>query len=137
MDTATIIAVAAAVIAASSIGIAFVALNRFERRRAIEDTDVAKLGETATLKSYRSSGSIGWKSFFDPDDQENEEARSKATYAIIGFYVIAGAVTVAMAYMGQTWGYYFGLLIVGYATLIIGVKYVKARRRKSGEADQT
>lgn len=59
--------------------------------------------------------------------------RSTATYAIIGFYVIAGVVMIAMAYMGLTWGYYFGLLIVGYATLIIGVNYVKARRRKRGE----
>jgi hypothetical protein len=46
-------------------------------------------------------------------------------------------VTVAMAYMGQMFGYYFGLLAVGYATLIIGVNYFKARRRKGGEADQT
>jgi len=43
----------------------------------------------------------------------------------------------AMAYMGVTWGYYLGLLVVGYATLIIGVNYVKARRRKSGKAGQT
>jgi len=27
--------------------------------------------------------------------------------------VVAGAVTVAMAYMGVTWGYFFGLLVVG------------------------
>ena len=137
MDATMIIAAAAAVVAVASIGIAFVALNRFRGRKASGDTDAAKLGETRTLKSYRSGGSISWESFFDPDNQENEETRSTATYAIIGFYVIAGAVTMAMAYMGLTWGYYFGLLVVGYATLIIGVNYVKARRRKSGEAGQT
>lgn len=136
MDATMIIVAAAAVVAVASIGVAFVALNRFSRGKAHGDADAVKPIETKMLKSYR-SGSIGWDSFFDPDDQENEEARSTATYAIIGFYVIAGAVTVAMAYMGQTWGYYLGLLAVGYATLIIGVNYVKARRRKSGEADQT
>jgi len=53
-----------------------------------DDTGAANLGGTMTLKSYRSGGSISWDDFFDPDSQENEEARSTATYAIIGFYVI-------------------------------------------------
>ncbi len=133
MDAATIMA-AAAVVVVASIGVALVALNRVRRGKVSEDTVVAKPGETRTLRSHRSGGSISWESFFDPDSQENEETRSTATYAIIGFYVVAGAVTMAMAYMGLTWGYYFGLLVVGYATLIIGVNYVKARRRNSGEA---
>jgi len=128
MDAAMIL-VAAAVVALASTGIALVALNRAKRRGAGEDTELA---ERTTL-GYRSGGSISWESLFGPDDQENQEARSTATYAIIGFYVVAGAVTVAIAYMGQTWGYYFGLLVVGYATLIIGVNYVKARRRKRSE----
>ena len=137
MDAMMIFVAAAAIVAVASIGAAFVALNRFRGRKVNDDTGAANLGGTRTLKSYRSGGSISWDDFFDPDSQENEEARSKATYAIIGFYVIAGAVTMAMAYMGVTWGYYLGLLVVGYATLIIGVNYVKARRRKSGKAGQT
>ena len=137
MDATMIIVAAAAVVAVASIGVTFVALNRFRRGEVSEDTDAAKLGKARTPKSFRSSGSISWDDFFNPNSQENEEARSTATYAIIGFYVIAGVVTVAMAYMGQTLGYYLGLLAVGYATLIIGVNYFKARRRKSGEADQT
>jgi Flp pilus assembly protein TadB len=133
MDATMILVAAAAVVAVASIGIAFVALNKFRGKEVSEYTDAAKLGKTRTLKSFRSNGSISWEDFFDPDSQENEQMRSTATYAIIGFYVIAGVVMIAMAYMGLTWGYYFGLLIVGYATLIIGVNYVKARRRKRGE----
>ena len=97
-----IIVAVAAVVAVASVGITFVALNRFRRGKARENTDAAKRVETRTLKSYCSSGSISWDDFFNLDNQENEETRSTATYAIIGFYVIAGAVTMAMAYMGQT-----------------------------------
>lgn len=137
MDAAMIMAAAAAVVAVASIGITLVALNRFGGRKASDDTGAASLGETRTLRSIRSGGSISWESLFDPDDKENEGTRSTATYAILGFYVVAGTVTVAMAYMGVTWGYYLGLLVSSYATLIIGVNYVKARCRKSGEASQT
>jgi hypothetical protein len=56
-----------------------------------------------------------------------------ATYMVIGFYVVAVAVTAAMAFMGFTFGYYFGLVCVGYATLIIAWNYIKVRRRKSRE----
>jgi hypothetical protein len=131
MDATTIIAAAALIVALASVGIGFIALSRHRKRDA---GDTFNLGEAKSLKTYRSSGSIDWESFFDPEDNENERSRSMATYAIIGFYAVAGAVTVAMAYAGATWSIYLGLLVVGYATTIIAVNYFKARHGKVGKA---
>lgn len=72
MDATMILVAAAAVVAVASIGIAFVALNKFRGKEVSEYTDAAKLGKTRTLKSFRSNGSISWEDFFDPDSQENE-----------------------------------------------------------------
>ena len=132
----------------ASVGVALVTLNTIWRER-LSDPDPslsdhghipgaegyresdAGLSETRILKSFRASGSIGWEDLFDPEGQADEGQRTKATIAIVGFYAIAGFVTVVMAYTGLTWGYHLGLFIVGYATFIIGVNYVKARRRRA------
>jgi uncharacterized membrane protein len=79
--------------------------------------------------SFYSQGSMRWEDFFDPKSEEQRELRKTVTYMVIGFYVISGLIVVTMAYMDLTLGYYFGLLVIAYATLIIGVNYMKARRR--------
>lgn len=133
-----------AVLAAAGIAIAVLNLQRkgqisetpnelqFANRKYIPpegyvDTNVVKTGKTKTLASFASEGSMSWADFFNPREGQ-EEKRATATYMLIGFFVIAGLVTVAMSYLGVTWGYYFGLILMGYATLIVGYNYVKARR---------
>jgi hypothetical protein len=47
----------------------------------------------------------------------------------MGFYAFTGVITSALAYTGAAWDY-FGLLVMTYATLIIGINFAKARRGK-------
>jgi hypothetical protein len=51
--------------------------------------------------------------------------RDTARYYILGFYITAALITLAMTYMDLTLGFYIGLLMIAYATLIIGVNYKK------------
>ncbi len=146
MDIASVTTAVAivAVLAAAGIAIAVLNLQRkgrineapnelqFANRKYIPpegyvDTNVVKTGRTKTLAGFTAEGSMSWADFFNPREGQ-EEKRATATSMLIGFFVIAGLVTVAMSYLGVTWGYYFGLLLMGYATLIVGYNYVKARR---------
>jgi hypothetical protein len=130
----------------AAIGIAIITMNlkrkgelsekpnelQFGRRKYIPpdgyvDTNVVKVGGTKTLASLFSGGSMKWDDFFNPKSEEHIKLRSTATYALLGFYIIAGLVTLTMAYLDLTWGYYFGLLIMAYATLIICVNYFKVK----------
>ena len=145
MDNATLMIVTSVVIIAA-IGVAIVAVNlrrrggldedpnelQFSKRRYIPpegyvDTNVVKVGKTKTLASFFSKGSMRWDDFFNPKTEEHVEMRANVTYAVMGFYIISGLVTVVMVYLDVTWGYYFGLLVMAYATLIIGYNFMKAR----------
>jgi uncharacterized membrane protein len=46
---------------------------------------------------------------------------------LIGFFLIASAVTVTMLYLELTWGYYFCVLMILYAALTVCVEYIKKR----------
>ncbi|HIH87979.1 TPA: hypothetical protein HA344_02070 [Candidatus Bathyarchaeota archaeon] len=146
MDNILIIVTSVVIIAA--VGVAIVALNlrgkgelgekpselQFAKRKYIPDvgfvdTNVVKVGRTKTLAGFFSEGSMRWDDFFNPKTEEHMEMRATATYAVMGFYLISGLVTVVMVYIDLTWGYYFGLLVMAYATLIIGYNYVKVRHR--------
>jgi len=144
MDNILIIVTSVVVIAA--VGVAIVALNlrgkgvlgekpselQFAKRKYIADvgfvdTNVVKVGRTKMLAGFFSEGSMRWDDFFNPKTEEHVEMRATVTYVVMGFYLIAGLVTVVMVYMDVTWGYYFGLLLMAYATLIIGYNFMKAR----------
>lgn len=98
------------------------------------DLNVVKRGKTRTLRSFTAQGYVSWDDLFDPKNSDQAEQQLMGVYMVIGFYVIAGAVTAASAYMGFTAGYLFGLFCVGYATFIVSWNYIKVRRRKGREA---
>jgi len=146
MDNSAIILEIAAITVVAAIGIAIAVINlkrkgaltekptelQFGNRKYIPpeghvDTNVVKIGGTKTLAGLYSGGSMKWEDFFNPKNDEQVALRSKATYALLGFYLIAGLVTATMVYLELTWGYYFGLMIMAYATLILVVNYLKAR----------
>jgi hypothetical protein len=103
---------------------------QFSKRKHIAgegfvDTNIVKAGKTRTLLSFSSQGFIRWKDFFNPKNEEQIRLRNTAIYYILGFYIIAGLITMVMAYMDLTLGFYIGLLMIAYATLIIGINYKK------------
>jgi len=147
-----IVAALTLIVVIIALGAMFVALRKYKRgelpeepdelqfsnhKRFPEDTDqdlnVIKRGRTRTLRSFTAQGYMSWDDVFDPKNQDQAEQQLMAVYMVIGFYVIAGAVTAASAYMGFTVGYYFGLFCIGYATFIVAWNYIKVRRRKSRE----
>ena len=121
MDASSVATAIAAVAILAAAGIAIVVLNlrrtgritespndlQFADRKYIPpegyvDTNVVKVGKTKTLKSYVAEGSMSWADFFDPKEGQ-EDKRATAAYMLIGFYVIAGLITVTMSYGRHPW----------------------------------
>lgn len=147
MNGPTLLMIAVALVFVAAIGIALVAiillkkgkLNekpgelQFSKRKHIAgegfvDTNIFKAGKTKTLLNFSSQGFIRWEDFFNPKNEEQIKLRDAAKYYILGFYIIAGLLTMAMAYMDLTLGFCIGLMMIAYATLIIGINYRKYRK---------
>jgi hypothetical protein len=149
MDTSMIVVVSSLLVVVAALGVVFIVMKKHRSGELTEepndlqfpnrnhfpgetrrDLNVVKQGKTKTLRSFTAQGSMNWDDFFDSKNQDQAEEKLTATYMIIGFYVVAGVVTAAMALMNFTLGYYFGLLCIGYATIIIAWNYIKAKRKK-------
>lgn len=106
---------------------------QFSKRKHIAgegfvDTNIVKIGKTKTLLSFSSQGFIRWEDFFNPKNEKQIKLRNAARYYILGFYIIVGLITMAMIYLELTFWFYIGLIMITYATLIIGVNYKKYHR---------
>ena len=89
------------------------------------DLNVVKVGKTKTLKSYRSSGFISWEAYFRPKTQEDMNKRVPATIAVITVFAVGIVMTVIMKFMAIQIGYYFGLVYLALASLLVLVKFVE------------
>lgn len=144
MDGPTLLMIAVALVILACCGIALAAiiqlkkknLNKkpnefqFSKRKYIAgegfiDTNIAKAGKTKTFLSFFSKGFISWEDFFNPKNEEQKKLRDTARYCILGFYIIAGLITATTKYMDLPLGFYIGLLMIAYTTLIIGLNYIR------------
>lgn len=143
MNVSAIVVPIAIVIALVAIGLVVIVLNQkakgkitdkpnelqFGNRKYIPpdgyvDTNIVKVGKTRTFIGVLTNGSMSWDDFFNPKEGQ-EEKRKTAAYMLIGFFVIASAVTATLYYLDVTWGAYLGVLMILYAALIMGINYLK------------
>ena len=89
------------------------------------DLNIVKVGKTKTLKSYSNSGFISWEAYFHPKTQEDMSKRVPATIAIITIFAVGIVMTVIMKFMAIQIGYYFGLVYLALASLLVLVKFVE------------
>lgn len=89
------------------------------------DLNVVKVGKTKTLKSYSSSGFISWEAYFHPKTQEDMNKRVSATIAIITIFAVGIVMTVIMKFMAIQIGYYFGLVYLALASVLVLVKFIQ------------
>lgn len=87
------------------------------------DLNIVKVGKTKTLKSYSSSGFISWEAYFHPKTQDDMKKRVPATIAIITIFAVGIVMTVIMKFMSIQIGYYFGLVYLALASLLVLVKF--------------
>jgi hypothetical protein len=89
------------------------------------DLNVVKVGKTKTFKSYSSSGFISWEAYFHPKTQEDMNKRVPATIAIITIFAVGIVMTVIMKFMAIQIGYYFGLVYLALASVLVLVKFIQ------------
>ena len=89
------------------------------------DLNIVKVGKTKTLKSYSSSGFISWEVYFHPKTQEDMNKRIPATIAVITIFAVGIVMTIIMKFMAIQIGYYFGLVYLALASLLVLVKFVE------------
>ena len=89
------------------------------------DLNVVKVGKTKTLKSYSSSGFISWEAYFHPKTQEDMSKRLPATIAVITIFAVGIVMTVIMKLMSIMIGYYFGIVYLLLASVLVLVKFIE------------
>ena len=89
------------------------------------DLNVKKVGKTKTLASFNKSGFISWEAYLHPKTKKDFEDRLPGTIALIAIFVVGIMRAVIMKLMDFMVGYYFSLVYLTLASLLVLVKFIE------------